>query len=355
MPLQPLTPELTIVFMFKDDSRRFPLFWLLIVLGGIAIFLLVFHSGKQDTREESPTSPETPAEISSQSKPASARGGWLKHAKRKRTTEEQDEITRMKKEVFAREMEVGKDIINQDYQTALEKLVEYYTWTFENDFAASAGVRSSFALSHWKSLIEAYPPAADKLREMADQLEDTMRTEEFADVKIDKNYRADLPPEQRDDFIARALMREISNFNSVLGTPERGIGLLTDLLRNEPDVAQASWRGAEDILYETRSYELLREFIPDINAEYENVRRQVQNVQRQVQNVQSSRLPKSPGITKEQFEEIQRSSTRRFIESRIGRLFDFGVGTDQTNLVQELARRAMDDFPGASDIFERFQ
>ena len=49
-----------------------------------------------------------------------------------------------------------------------EKLVEYYTWTFENDFAASAGVRSSFALSHWKSLVAAYPPAADKLREMAD-------------------------------------------------------------------------------------------------------------------------------------------------------------------------------------------
>ena len=334
--------------MFRGDSKRFPLSWLLIVLGSIAIFLLVFHSGKQDAREESPASPETPAEISSQSKPASAHGGWLKRAKRKRTTEEQDEITRKKKEVFAREMEVGKDIINQDYQTALEKLVEYYTWTFENDFAASTGVRSSFALSHWKSLIAAYPPAADKLREMADLLEDTMRTEEFADVKIDKNYRSDLPPEQRDDFIAQALMREISNFNSVLGTPERGIGLLTALLQNEPDVAQASWRGAEDILYETKSYELLCEFIPDLDAEYENVRRRVQNVL-------SSPPPQSPGITEEQFEEIQRNSTRRFIESRIGRLFDFGVGTDQANLVKELARQAMDDFPFASEIFERFQ
>ena len=336
------------MFMLKDDSRRLPYFGLLIVLGGIAIFLLVFHSGKQDTRGEAPASPASPAEISSQSRPASARGGWLKRAKRKRTAEEQDEITRMKKEVFAREMEVGKDIINQDYQTALEKLVEYYTWTFENDFAASAGVRSSFALSHWKSLIAAYPPAADKLREMAEQLEETMRTEEFADVKIDKNYRSDLPPEQRDDFIARALMREICNFNSVLGTPERGIGLLMDLLQNEPYVAQASWRGAEDILYETRSYELLREFIPDINAEYENV-------QRQVQNILSSRPPQSPGISKEEFEEIQRSSTRRFIESRIGRLLDFGVGTDQADLVKVLARRTMDDFPVASDIFERFQ
>ena len=124
--------------------------------------------------------------------------------------------------------------------------------------------------------------------------------------------------------------------------------MLTDLLQNEPDVAQASWRGAEDILYETKSYELLSEFIPDINAEYENV-------QRQVQSVLSSPPPQTPGITKEQFEEIQRSSTRRFVESRIGRLFDFGVGTDQANLVKDLARRAMDDFPVASDIFERFQ
>ena len=334
--------------MSENDSKSFSYYWLLIALGIIAIVLLLFRSGRKDATNEPSVSEGKSAEVSVPSKPVAARGGWLRRAKRTRTPEEKDEIAMKKKEVFAREMQVGEDIINQDYQAALEKLVEYYTWTFENDFAASAGVRSSFALSHWKSLVAAYPPAADKLREMAELLEDTMRTEEFSDVKIDKNYRSELPPEQREDFIARALMREICNFNSVLGTPERGVGLLADLLRNEPDVAQASWRGAEDILYETRSYKLLQEFIPDINAEYDSV-------QKQVQNVLSKRPPRSPVMSKEQYEELQRSGARSFIESRIGRLLDFGAGTDQANLVQELARRAIDDFPVASDIFEKYQ
>ena len=330
-----------------DQIRRWQYLWLLIALASIAIFLYVFLSDKNADKTESPVRSEKAWQVATPSKPVLP-DGWLKRTKRVKTPEEQDEITMKKKEVFARALEVGKDIVNQDYESALEKLVEYYTWTFENDFVASAGVRSSFLLENWKKLIAVYPPAEDKLREMADHLEETMRTEEFADVNFGKEAFAELPPEQRDDFIALCLMREICNFNSVLGTLERGVDLLADLLSNEPDVAQACWRGAEDVLFETKSYELLNTFIPDLNAEYDRALKQVQDVL-------SERPPQPTGMSKEQYEEIQNVASRHFIERHIGRLFEFGLGTEQEELVQELASRARDEFPFAADIFEKYQ
>lgn len=335
---------------FAKGSRL----WAVVGLVVIVLLLFVFRSG---TTEVPAASDADSTEMASQGKPTAmpsqststqGRDSWLKRVKRQRTPTEKEAIAKKSEEVFERYLEVGMDIHKKEYEAALEKLVEFYTWTFENDFSSSKGVRSSFGLSEWKELVEAYPPAADKLQEMTDSLEEVMRTEEFADVKLDKATLEEIPPERRDSYIAQALMKEICNFNSVLKTPERGVALLAELLQNEPEVALASWRGAEDVLYETQSYDLLQAFIPDLEAE---VAIELGSVQR----VLSIPRPQVPGLSQQDMERMKRDSDRSFIQRKIGRILDFGIATGQTELVQELAGRVTEAFPVAEDLFETYR
>ena len=243
-------------------------------------------------------------------------------------------------DVSKRYREVRWDIFEGDYEIALEKLVEYYTWTLENDYGASAGVRSSFGLDRWKELVSAYPPAAEKLREMRDHLEELMRTTPMSEVPFDRNddFFEMLPPEKQDGYIGRAYLQEICNYNEVLGTPQNGVDFLMELAKDDTDLAIASWRGAENVLYATKFYDLLSVFIPNIEAEYERNMKVVRSV-----------------IASRE-EELRNNDhlTQELLRRNVSRLLDFGAATGQTELVQELARKTVEEFPVTEGLFNRY-
>ena len=279
--------------------------------------------------------------------------GGLQRTRPAKKPQSEDEIARKSEEIFQREMEVHKDIQNQKYLDALEKLVEYYTWTFEHDYESSKGVRGSFALTEWRNLVNVYPPAADKLRELAAQLEDALRTIPISKILFDqKSFREDMTQEEREAYVAWAMLREVCNFNDVLGTKERTLELLTDLSKDEPELALSCWRGAEDTLYDEKAYDLLQVFIPDLNAEYERE----MNRQRYVLS-RLAQIPMpagAPPISEERQTERRRTTTRRALQEHIGRLLDFGVATGQTEVVSELAKRTAEEFPDTADLFEKY-
>lgn len=284
-------------------------------------------------------------------------GGHLQRSPRhpKAEPSEVDEIKQKGRELFARYQTVGTDIAKQDYQTALEKLVEYYTWTMENDYAPSAGVRSSFGLSEWRKLIAAYPPAADKLREMADNLEETMRTVPMSEVPFDpRAVFSEFPQKVRDSFVASALLREICNFNDVLGTNERSMDLLMDLAKEEPELVMSCWRGAEDMLYNAKAYDILQVCIPDLKAEHE---RMMENLQRVSDRALQTMLEQHKGnpAMQEADRQASQSSQGKFVAERVGRLLDFGVATGQTELVSELAAKTIEAFPGTEEKLSQYQ
>ena len=320
--------------------------WCVIAVVVILCLVWLFAFRSRPIPEETHQTEYTAEGVDSSGNKSNPSGG-LQRTRPAKKPQAEDELARKSKEIFQCSLEVGMDIHNQRYQDALEKLVEYYTWTFEHDFASSAGVRASFALEHWRNLVAVYPPAADKLREMADQLEESLRTKPLSEIPFDRNsIPEDKTSEEQDAFLATAMLRDICGFNDVLGTKERTLELLTDLSKDEPELALSCWRGAEDTLYDEKAYDLLQVFIPDFNAEYDRWLNTALFVL-------SNPPPKHPTLSDEEYESIQKTSTRNFLSRRIGRLLDFGVATGQTELVAELAKRTAEEFPVAADLFEK--
>ncbi|MBP5300113.1 MAG: hypothetical protein J6Y80_01785 [Victivallales bacterium] len=269
--------------------------------------------------------------------------------------EEVDEIKKKGRELFAKYQSVRMDIANQDYQTALEKLEEYYNWTRENDYAPSAGVRASFGLSYWRQLVAAYPPAADKLREMADDLEETMRTVPMSEVAFDpRAVFSEFPQEVRDAFVAQALMSDLCNFNDVLGTPERSMNLLMDLAKDDPELVMSCWRGAEDMLYDAKAYDILQVCIPDLKAEHERLLGIIQRTADHSLQVMQEKFKDDPAM-QEMNRKASQAAQDKFAAQNIGRLLEFGAATGQAELVSELAALSAEKFPGAADLFQKYQ
>ena len=273
----------------------------------------------------------------------------------KPAADEVDDIKKKGRELFAKFQSVRVDIANQDYQTALEKLVEYYNWTRENEYAPSAGVRGSFGLNDWRQLVAAYPAAADKLREMADDLEETMRTVPMSEAAFDpRAVFSEFPQEVRDAFVAQALMSDLCNFNDVLGTPERSMDLLTDLAKEKPELVLSCWRGAEDMLYEAKAYDILQVCIPDLKAEHERLVGVLQRIADHSLQVMQEKFKDDPAM-QEMNRKASQSSLDKFAAQKIGRLLEFGAATGQAELVSELAALSAEEFPGAADLFEKYQ
>lgn len=337
-------------------SRRFGVLTiLLLVVAGVIFLWRIGRKGAAGTAGGEVSEAAVPA-VAPESSAATADGHLQRSAPTPKAAPlESDEIKKKSGELFARFLEVGKTIQNGDYQTALETLVEYYAWTRENDYAPSAGVRASFGLSDWRQLIAAYPPAADKLREMADDLEETMRTVPMAEVAFDpRAVFSEFPQEVRDSFVAQALMRDLCNFNDVLGTPERSMDLLVDLAKEEPELVISCWRGAEDMLYEAKAYDVLQVCIPDLQAEHERVVDTLQRVADHSLQMMQEKFKDNPAM-QEMNRKASQASLEKFAAQRIGRLLEFGVATGQAELVSELAAQTIERFPGTAEKLEKYQ
>ena len=246
------------------------------------------------------------------------------------------------------------DFVHQDYPAALEKLVEYYTWTFEHDYNPSVGVRMTFGLNFWKELIEAYPSAQEKLREMADTLEEQLCSKNFSDIPFDYSAKMLQSSEEAKDWlVANAMMGDFCGFNKVLGTPERAVEVLRAMHQNNAELAGHCWRNAEDVLFLTESYDLIQQFIPDLNAEFDSLIQRftsMEKLEAQFQPQPSDPLDEEAAAK----QDARRNAFLEFVETRLGRLLDFGFATGQDETVCKLVELAVKEFPEDAPFYEKY-
>ena len=331
----------------------------LLIAGAVfSVIILAWIFLHRKPHSLSDTNTEPASEEVAPSSPANAtppQGGPLQRSASYKNTATQDEKATLAAQKQRLARQAHTDIVHQDYPAALEKLVEYYTWTFEHDFTPSAGLRITFGLQFWEELIEAYPPAGEKLREMADTLEQQLRSKNLSEIPFD--YSAwkmmGFPEETKDWFVANALMGDLCGFNKVLGTPERAVEVLRTMEQDNAELAGHCWRNAQDVLFLTESYDLLQQFIPDLSAEFDSL---VQRMRLMLQQ-ESTRRPQPPGDLDDETaakQDLARNSFLEFAEIQVGRLLDFGLATGQIETVRRLAEEAVKEYPEDAPFYEKY-
>ena len=139
--------------------------------------------------------------------------------------------------------EAQADTSNQQYEEALAK----HVWYHKNALAhqpAQSGVRRSFALSSWKQLADAYPPALFKLLEMREE----------AEAKVKAN-RA-----MADSF------HDYAAISRYLGDETRTKDLFLALHAEKPDQAKRVYLVAQPALIKAKEYQVCMQYIEPATA-----------------------------------------------------------------------------------------
>lgn len=134
--------------------------------------------------------------------------------------------------------EARADARAKDYKTALAKQV----WFHENALKiepAQAGVRLSFAISHWLELGEAYPPALKKLKQIRDDSTEKIITDE--------------------DF--RSLFADVESINDNLDEQQKTVETFKSLEETQPEKAKKVYDLAEKALVLGKEYKICSKYI----------------------------------------------------------------------------------------------
>ena len=136
------------------------------------------------------------------------------------------------------------------YEVALAKQV----WYHENATKlqpAQSGVRLSFALSNWLELGEKYPPALEKLIEIRDRTEETIRDENRIRVRV----------EDFQDFTA---------INKILRQEERTVEVFKWLSEASEEDARKMYGISKAALIKHQEYDLCGKYV-DAEADVERI------------------------------------------------------------------------------------
>jgi tetratricopeptide (TPR) repeat protein len=130
------------------------------------------------------------------------------------------------------------DVSAKRYEDALAKLVWFHENALKYDRGLAA-VRLSYALSYWRDLGRAYPPAMTKLKAFRDQALDNVT--------------------KRNDV--QAAFREFDAINAYLGEDARTKAVFVSLDAQDPAVAKEVFEIAQAALIKAKEYKLCGKYL----------------------------------------------------------------------------------------------
>lgn len=189
------------------------------------------------------------------------------------------------------------------YAEALERHIWFHNNALQYDKAMS-GVRNSFALSYWKSLGKVYPPARKALIEIRDR-----KTMEVSTKGYD-------------------LLHDVSAINRTLGEEGETIKLFEVLMKNNPGLAKRNWIYVKDVLFKTKRYDIIQQYIGSPLTEFSAIEEQ-----HKLMALSIARLTTGQNSMKARHE-------NSFVEKTL-RLIDFALANKDKESAREIKQKAL--------------
>ena len=135
------------------------------------------------------------------------------------------------------------------HKEALERCLWFHNHALEHDPNMS-GVRLSFALSDWKRLGKAYPPALAAMEKIRDDKENRI-----AEGKGDPQ-----------------LLQDVVALNMELGTETRTVDLFRVLEQKHPNKAREAWSTVKQSVFKTKAHDVSKKYVEDPFREWQEVK-----------------------------------------------------------------------------------
>jgi hypothetical protein len=143
-----------------------------------------------------------------------------------------------------------QDLVRQGKNhEALERFLWFHDHALEHE-PAMYGVRLSFALSYWKELADAYPPALAAMKKTRDDK-----------TAILENKKG-----------SPSLFHDVMSLNRTLKDDGKTIDLFRELDQEQKDLATQCWDMAKDAIIKTKAYDLAKKYIGNPVREFGKVK-----------------------------------------------------------------------------------
>lgn len=136
-----------------------------------------------------------------------------------------------------------------EYEEALARFVWFHDHALEHN-PAMYGVRLSFALSYWKQLGDAYPPALAALKQTRDD-----KTGVLEDGNGD-----------------RSLFHDVVALNRTLGDEDKTVELFRILDQTREGMATECWAMAQEAVISQKAYDLARKYMGNPEREFGKIK-----------------------------------------------------------------------------------
>lgn len=196
-------------------------------------------------------------------------------------------------------------IRSKNYSEALNRCIWFHEHSLEYD-PAMTGVRLSFALSYWKRLADAYPPAMDSLMAMRDR-----KTQQLINSPATK------------------LFSEVDALNRVLKDGKKTIAVFETLSKSHPEDAVSYWMYVKDDLFTSKRYDLISKYIGNPLDEFSVSK------ERFYQNIASSKKLKPNA------EYFKIYAKNNFVKKSL-QLIEFSLEENDKRSALEIQRQAME-------------
>jgi hypothetical protein len=190
------------------------------------------------------------------------------------------------------------------YKEALDRFLWFDEHALEHDPGMS-GVRLSFALSYWKNLGDAYPPAKQAMVDMRDR-----KTRQLQEGRGNA-----------------ALFSDVAALNRTLGENAATVRLFQAIDKSNPTLAAQCWLFARDQIFLAKQYDIAKKYIPAALKDY------TREKARYDENVVLYETPQMGGLPFRQWNE------NHFVAACL-QLIDLATYSGDEKTAQEIRKRA---------------
>ncbi len=215
--------------------------------------------------------------------------------------------------------------LNKEYGKAYNELERYYKYCIANDYAASLGVRGSFALSLLQEIIENDSESKQKLEKTCLEIESAIASGDISHYKFDEKYIRQRNPEGKggiDEQTKNAMLFDnLVVFNQARKMDKQTISVFEKMENANPAVAKKCWNRVQDIVFKEKRYDIVSHYIKDL-----------EKTCRQLMARRSKALKDNPIMQQ------NKALSKGFMIERIKDLLDYGLATNQKSTVKKLVK-----------------
>ena len=224
-----------------------------------------------------------------------------------------------------------------NYDKAFKEIDAYYKYCLASDYAASFGVRGSFALTSLQKIIENFPEGRKKLDQECADLESAIINGNINRYTFDEKYLQSKNPQRKEEIDKEIkigmLFETLVFFNKARKTEQQTISIFEKLENANPATAQIEWNMMKEIVFREKRYDIASHYIKDLDKTC-----------RQLMASRSKMIKENPILKKD----------KTFMVQSIKDLLDFGLATNQKTTVKKLVKDLLKQDDINPDHFKQY-